>query len=420
MNEKKRLVIVDGVRTPFTRMGTGLASLDAVELGRIAVDALIIRTGIDPERIDETILGCVCQPFDAANISRVIALRAGIPETRPAMTVQRNCASALESLTTAADRAAAGQGEVFVVGGTESMSRIPFLFSGVAAAKFGALARSKSWGGKAAAALCFRPSDFAPILGLRLGLTDPVSGLDMGRTAELLAREFDISREVQDAFALVSHENAVAARDRLRGEMCPVYLPKAMNGFLHEDNGPREQQSLEALAKLPPVFERHTGTVTAGNSSQITDGAVALLVMTEEKAQALAMQPLGRLLAHACVGCDPARMGLGPAFAIRRLAEQTGLKPSDADVIEINEAFAAQVIAVLRLLETEDFRGLSISPEKLNPNGGAIALGHPVGATGARLVLTALKELHRTGGHRALITLCIGGGQGAAAWLERI
>lgn len=413
------LVIVDGVRTPFAKFGTTLASADAVELGRVVVDALLTRTGIDPALIDETIFGCVCQPFDAANISRVIALRAGIPESTPAMTVQRNCASGMESLTTAADRAAAGRGEIFVVGGTESMSSIPLLYSAAAAAKFGALARAKTWGGKAAAALQFRPRDFAPIVGLQQGLTDPVAEMGMGQTAELLAREFGIDRECQDAFALASHQNAAAAREKLREEMCPVYLPDAKEGFVLDDNGIRENQSAEALAKLRPVFEKNTGTVTAGNSSQITDGAVAMLVMTAAKAKALGFEPLGRLVDHAYAGCDPKRMGLGPAYAIRKLSERAGLKPSDADVVEINEAFAAQVLAVLEMLKRPDFEGLTIPEEKLNPNGGAIALGHPVGASAGRLILTALHELRRTGGKRALCSLCIGGGQGGAVWLER-
>ncbi|MCB1237194.1 MAG: thiolase family protein, partial [Verrucomicrobiae bacterium] len=243
----KSLVIVDGVRTPFRKMGTDLAALDAVELGRLAVNGLLTRTGIDPELIDETIFGCVSQPFDAANIARVIALRAGIPKTKPAMTVHRNCASGMESVTTASERAAAGHGEIFMVGGTESMSRVPLLFSAAAATKFAALARAKTWGGKVAAALRFRPADFAPIVGLKLGLTDPVSAMNMGETAEVLAREFDISREAQDRFALESHRKAVAGREALREEMRPVHLASAENNHIIDDNGPRENQTMEAL-----------------------------------------------------------------------------------------------------------------------------------------------------------------------------
>jgi len=415
---KKSLVIVDGVRTPFLKMGTELASLDATEQGKVVVQTLLARTGIDPELIDETIFGCVSQPADAANIARVIALRAGIPESAPAVTVHRNCGSGLEALTVASERAAAGHGEIFVIGGTENMSRIPLLFSAVAAAKFSALSRMKSAGGRAAAALKFTPSDFAPVIGLKLGLTDPVSGMNMGETAELLARDFNISREDQDRFALDSHRKAARARERLNEEICPVYLRGG--NLVETDNGIREAQSMEALGRLKPVFEPGTGTVTAGNSSQITDGAVAMLVMTEAKAEALGLEPLGRLVDYAVSGCDPKRMGLGPAFAIRDLYERTGLRPCDADLVEVNEAFAAQVLAVEKLLKTSDYEGLSLPGDRLNPNGGAIALGHPVGATGARLVLTALRELKRRNAKYGLVSLCIGGGQGSAAWLETI
>jgi acetyl-CoA acetyltransferase family protein len=416
----KTLVVVDGVRTPFLKMGTDFASIDATEQGRAVVQTLLHRTGIDPGIVDELIFGCVSQPADAANLARVIALRAGLPEHVPAMTVHRNCASGLEALTVAADRLTVGRGDVFIAGGTENMSRIPLFFSLVAAAKFAALSRAKSAGGKAAAAFGFRPADFAPVVGLKLGLTDPVSGLNMGETAELLAREFDLTREAQDEFALRSHLKAAAARDALAREIVPVYLPGGKAGFVDRDNGIREGQTLEALARLAPVFEKNTGTVTAGNSSQISDGAVALLVMSESRAESLGLEPLGRLVDFAWSGCDPKRMGLGPAFAIRDLHERTGLRPEDADLVEINEAFAAQVLAVMKLLRTAPFDGLALPEDRLNPQGGAIALGHPVGATGARLVLTALKQLKATGGKRALVSLCIGGGQGGAAWFETL
>lgn len=414
----KTLVVVDGVRTPFLKMGTSFGGIDATEQGRVVVQTLLTRTGIDPALVDEVIFGCVSQPADAANPARVIALRAGLPESVPAMTVHRNCASGLEAITTAAERITAGHGEVFIVGGTENMTRIPLFYTLTAAAKFAALSRAKTAGGKAAAVFGFRPADFAPVVGLKLGLTDPVSGLNMGETAEVLAREFSISREEQDRFALESHLKAAAAREALAREIVPVYLPDTAAGFVHEDNGIRESQTLEALARLSPVFERNTGTVTAGNSSQISDGAVALLVMSESRAAALGLKPLGRLVDYAYSGCDPKRMGLGPAHAIRDLHERSGLRPADADLIEINEAFAAQVLAVMKLLRTSAYGGLEIPAEILNPQGGAIALGHPVGATGARLVLTALRQLRARGGKRALVSLCIGGGQGGAAWFE--
>ncbi len=402
------LVIVDGVRTPFCKMGTNLSRLGADELGRIAVNALLTRTGLDPKLIDEVIIGCVAQPPDSANVARVIALRAGIPESVPAVTVHRNCASGFESITQAAERMAAGHGSVFIVGGTESMSQVPLLFKQSAAHKFGLLARARSPLQKLAAAGAMRISDFEPRIGLRMGLTDPISGLNMGETGELLARECGITRARQDAFALKSHANAVAAREKLGEEICPVYLTENGGKAITQDNGPRENQSLEALANLPPVFDRKLGTVTAGNSSQITDGAVALLVMTETRAAELGYKPLGRMISYAYTGCNPARMGLGPVSAIQK----AGIPLADADIIEINEAFAAQVLAVTDKLG-------DVPREKLNVNGGAIALGHPVGATGSRLVLTALKELQRRGKQKALVSLCVGGGQGGAIWLER-
>jgi len=421
----QRLVVIDGVRTPFAKMGTDLARLGADELGRIAVNALLTRTGIDPGIIDEVIFGCVGQPAEAANVARVIALRAGIPEHVPAITVHRNCASGCESFTQAYEKMLAGRGSIFLVGGTESMSQIPLLFQYRTAEKFARLSRAKSFGKRLQAMMAFRPGDFKPRIGLQLGLTDPVCGMNMGDTAELLAREFDITREVQDAFALESHTRAVGAREKLAEEITPIYGKKPVTA----DNGPREGQSMEALAKLKPVFDRRTGTVTAGNASQITDGAVAMLVMTEEKANALGLQPLGALTGYAYAGCDPSRMGLGPTFAISKAEEKTGLTLEQADIVEINEAFASQVLAVLKTLKSEDFARKhlkrdrpvgKIPKERLNVNGGSIALGHPVGATGARLILTSLKELARRQAKRALVSLCVGGGQGAAIWLERL
>ena len=424
-----RLVVVDGVRTPFAKMGTDLARLGADELGRVAVNALLTRTGLDPALIDEVIFGCVAQPVDAANVSRVIALRAGIPEHVPAITVHRNCASGCEAITQAYEKMTAGRGSIFVVGGAESMSQIPLLFSYTAAQKFGKLARAKSLGQRLQAMAAFRPSDFKPRIGLQLGLTDPVCGMNMGDTAELLAREFGISRELQDAFAMESHVRAVAARDKFNEEISPVYPERGKPVPMVNDNGPRKEQSMEALTKLKPVFDRKTGTVTAGNASQVTDGAVALLVMTEERASQLGYNPLGALTGYAYAGCDPARMGLGPVFAIAKAEDKLGLTLDQADLVEINEAFAAQVLAVLKCLRSEEFaqkvlrrnRPLGkVEKDRLNVNGGSIAIGHPVGATGARLVLTSLKELGRRQAKRALISLCVGGGQGAALWLERL
>lgn len=421
-----RLMIVDGVRTPFCKLGSELAGFTADDLGRIAVDALFTRTGIDPGSIDEVIFGCVSQPVEAPNVARVIALRAGIPRHVPAATVNRNCASGLEAIATAQERMMAGRGSVFVVGGTESMSGIPCFFKAEAAQKFATITRARKPLSKLTAATALKPSDFSPQAGLNFGLTDPVSGLKMGETAELLAREYGITREMQDVFALESHRRAANAVEKFAEEICPVYVANSGRPVTF-DNGIRANQTFDALAKLNPVFDPNFGTVTAGNASQITDGAVALLAMSERRVDELGIEPLGALGDYAVAGCDPARMGLGPVYAMNRLFQRSGLTLDAVDFVEMNEAFAAQVLAVLKCLKSEQFardeldrmRPLGKLPaDRLNPNGGAIALGHPVGASGARLVLTALRELRRRNANRALVTLCVGGGQGAALLLE--
>jgi len=424
----KPLYIISASRTPFARAGSSLASLDAVDLGKAAVSALLTRSGIDSQVIDETIFGCVGQPAHAQNIARVIALRAGLPEAKPAMTVHRNCASGLEALTTAHAKMCAGQGEVFIVGGTESMSNMPLYFSRSAAEKFGMMSKARSFTEKLGAAVAFRPADFAPIIGLKLGLTDPVVEMNMGETAELLAREFKITRDMQDAFALRSHQRAIAAAPMLQRETTALYVMGHEVQPILADNGIRTDTTLEKLGRLKPLFDREHGTVTAGNSSQITDGAVALLAASEDAMKRHGWQPLGRLVDYAYTGCDPRRMGLGPVRAMDAVLHRSGMRLDEMDLIEINEAFAAQVLAVLQCLKdpTSARRAgldepLGDLPEgKLNPRGGSIALGHPVGATGARLVLTALDQLRETKARRALVTLCIGGGQGGAAILERI
>lgn len=428
---KEPLYIVDGVRTPFTKMGTTLAGCQADELGRTAVAALLARTGIDPALIDEVVFGCVGNPAEAANVARVIALRAGVPESVPAITVSRNCASGFEAITQAADKAAAGRGDIFLVGGAESMSNYPLIYNDRAVKKFGVLSRAKSFGQKLGALAAFRPVDFLkPKIALMLGLTDPVCGLGMGQTAELLARDWKLTRAQQDEFAMNSHRKAEAARAKMKEEITPVYPRRGKEATaVDTDNGVRDGQTTEALGKLKAVFDKRGGTVTAGNASQITDGAVALLVMTEAGLKRTGLKPLGRLVGFAYAGCEPARMGLGPVYAIAKAEKLTGFGLKDADLIEINEAFAAQVMACCAAAASPEFARKhlgrdsalgEIPVDRLNVNGGAIALGHPVGASGARLVLTALRELHRRGGKRALVSLCVGGGQGGALWLETV
>jgi acetyl-CoA C-acetyltransferase/acetyl-CoA acyltransferase len=424
------VVVVAGVRTPFVKAATLLGRVSAVELGRIAVREAIERAEIDPAELDEVIVGNIAGPADAANVARVIALMAKVPRHVPAFTVNRNCASGLESIVEAAYRIQAGHANLVVAGAVESMSQIPLLFSTAAQEKFTALARTRGLFGKLGVAAGFRPRHFKPVIALMLGLTDPVSELNMGETAEVLAREFGISREEQDAFALRSHKLATAAwsEGRMDGEVIPVPIPPRYEKAADRDNGIRESQSIEALAKLRPVFDRRHGTVTAGNASQITDGAAALVLASAETAQRLGLPVMGRVASWGFAGCDPARMGLGPVLASPvALRRAGGLSMDQIELVEINEAFAAQVLACFKAFGSRRFcerhlgRGPvgAPDPERVNVNGGAIAYGHPVGASGGRLVLTLLQEMQRRDASLGLATLCVGGGQGAAMVLER-
>ena len=315
-----------------------------------------------------------------------------------------------------------------MAGGAESMSNAPMFFPKSSQSLFLKLSRSKTIGQKLSALLQFRPKHFTPIASIPLALTDPVCGLNMGETAEVLAKKFGISREKQDKFALQSHQRVLAGRSRLREENMTYFIPPEYKDFIQDDNGVRENQSIEMLGKLKPIFDRRSGSVTAGNSSQITDGACMLLVMPEEKAKAMGYEILGTLAHYEYVGLEPSEMGLGPAFAFDKLLTKTGLTLKDIELFEINEAFATQVLAVLEAIQSkrfasENFKGGAplgeIPQDRLNVNGGAIALGHPVGVSGARLILTCLKEMKRRNLHRGLVSLCVGGGQGGAILLER-
>jgi len=423
----ERIAIIDGIRTPFCKMGTDFNLLGAQELGRIVARELIERSGFDVKNIDEVVFGCVGQPANAANIARVIALLAGVPQSVPAFTVHRNCASGIEAVVSAAVKIRAGEANCLLVGGTESMSNIPLFYSKEAQDIFMELSRAKSLPAKLGVISKFRPKHFSPVAGLALGLTDPVCGLNMGQTAEVLVQEFGITRQEQDKFALESHLRAIASRSILREEIVPVIPGPKYRTAVLDDNGPREGQTIEALAKLKPFFDRATGTITAGNSSQITDGAAALLVASESRVRELGIKPLGYVRSFAYAGVEPSRMGIGPAHAIPLALRKAGLKLSDMQVVEINEAFSAQVIACVKALGSPAFASKfgfegytgEVDPAKLNKHGGGVALGHPVGATGARLILTALKQLQRENLNLGIISLCIGGGQGAAAVLER-
>lgn len=424
----QNIVIAGGIRTPFIKAWTLFDSVGAEQLGAWCLRELIERTGLHPAAVDEVIVGCVGQPANAANIARVIALLAGIPKDKKSYTVHRNCASGFESVTSAYEKIVTGQDQVVIAGGAESMSNVPLFFSKEAQAVFMKLGRARTVSEKIRVIAEFRPKHFSPVAGLIQGLTDPVCGLNMGQTAEVLAKKFAISRTAQDEFALKSNQKTIAAREKLREEIMPVLLPPKFDQAVQDDNGARENQTMDQLAKLKPAFEKQTGSVTAGNSSQITDGACMLVVTTEEKAKELGLEVMGRIVGYDYAGCEPSEMGLGPVFAIDRLIKRTGVDLKSVDLFEINEAFAAQVLACLEAIKSKSFAQTvlgrtealgEIPLEKLNVNGGGIALGHPVGVSGSRLILTALKELKRRGAKRAIVSLCIGGGQGGAVLLER-
>lgn len=426
-SHREPLAVIAGMRTPFAKAFGPLASVPADELGRVALVAALDRVGLKPDQVDEVIFGNVASPADKANISRVIALEAGVPQDRPAHTVHRNCASGMEAIVAGWQAIRDGRGSVIAAGGTESMSNVPLLWDPRMKDLLLDLSRQKSFLGKLQVLSRIRPGMLKPIPALQLGLTDPTCGLNMGQTAELLARDFGITRDEQDRFALRSHQRATATWERCfyKGETAPVALPSGQ--AVEKDSGPRANQTLEALAKLKPMFEPGTGSVTAGNSCPITDGACALILMPAARARAMGMSPLGYIRDYSVAGCEPRRMGLGPVFAAEKLMSRHGLALSDFDRVEINEAFAAQVIACQRAFASDKFaeehfgrtKALGELPdEKLNVNGGAIALGHPVGTTGARLVLTLLRALREQKLQQGLATLCIGGGQGMAMWLD--
>jgi acetyl-CoA acetyltransferase family protein len=422
----KRIAIVQGIRTPFCKANGLIKDWQADDLGSFAIKELVARIPFSPALIDEVILGNVLQPSHATNIARVSAVKAGLPESIPAFTVNRNCSSGMEAVTTAANKIALGQANIIVAGGMESMSNFPILFPSAMKDFLMGLSKARGFKEKFFALLKFRPSLFYPQVP---EIADPLCGLSMGQTAEILSRDFKVSREEQDEFALRSQLNAAKAESdgRFKEEIAPILIPPKCQSYQTIDDGPRATQTLDALQKLKPVFDKVTGSVTAGNASPITDGACAILVMSEEKAKELGLKPLGYLTAFTEVGLDPARMGLGPAYAISKLLKETNLTLDQIDLIEINEAFAAQVLAVRKALASKEFAEKAlgrkepvgeIDMNKLNVNGGAIALGHPLGASGARLILTLLLELKKRKKKRGIASLCIGGGQGQACLLE--
>ncbi len=411
--------VVDGSRTPFLKARGRPGPFHAADLALAAGRPLLVRQPFPATALDEVILGCVASGPDEANIARVVALRLGAGEACPAFTVQRNCASGMQAVDQAARDIAAARADLVLAGGTEAMSHHPLLLSEALAAWLGQWRRARTPAARARALVALRPAWLNPVPALLHGLTDPVVGLSMGQTAEVLASEFGISREAMDRFALESHRRAADAD--WGEELEPLF---ARDGRVYAaDDGIRPDTRAERLARLPPVFDRPVGRVSAGNSAQISDGATLLLLASETAMRRHHLPVLGRLLDSQWAGLAPARMGLGPVYAMAPLFARHGLSSAAIDAWEINEAFAAQVLACLAAWADDAFMaretGLDGSPgaipsQRLNPDGGAIALGHPVGASGARIVLHLLRVLQHTGGRLGVASICIGGGQGGA------
>tara|TARA_Y100000746_G_C15438575_1_gene421810 strand:- start:72 stop:1355 length:1284 start_codon:yes stop_codon:yes gene_type:complete len=424
---KERIAIVSGYRTPFLRAATDFKDLDADDLAAFVLKQLMLLSGMATSSVDEVILGNVAQPSKAANVSRVSALKAGFENHIPAYSVQRNCASGMESVSTAINKILVGKADTIVAGGTESMTNIPFLFSRKMKSFFENLMKAKTPLKKLGVLSSFKFHYLAPVIGLVDGLTDPICGQIMGITAENLAKEFSITRLDQDKYALHSHQKALAAQESGFFQQEMIAVPAGFESLVSTDNGPRSDQTLERLQKLKPYFDRRYGTVTVGNACPITDGAAAMILKRESDAKRDHDSILGYIRDYDYAGLEPSRMGLGPVYATAKLFKRTGITLADIDAIEMNEAFAAQIIANLRAFESESFSkhylGLDkaigeVNMDTFNIHGGAIALGHPVGATGARLLITLLHTLKKINKQRGLATLCVGGGQGASFIVE--
>jgi len=424
----RRVYVVDGARTPFLKAKTGLGPFTGSDLAVNAARALLLRQPFEANAFDEVIVGAAMPSADEANIGRVVSLRLGCGEKVPAWTVMRNCASGMQALDSAAVNILAGRSSLVLAGGTDAMSHAPLLFGPAMVTWLAQWYAAKGVGRKAALAARFRPSYLAPVIAILRGLTDPVVKISMGSTAEIVAKRFGVTRRMMDEYAVESHRRLAFAQDNGHmSEIEPMYGP---DGTVYAaDDGLRRDSSVEKLAKLKPVFERTYGNVTAGNSSQVTDGAAMLVLASEEAVEKRGLKPLGRIVDTHWGALDPAEMGLGPVHAITPLLARHKLAWDDIDAVEVNEAFAAQVLGCLGAWESDAYCrehfGLErafgkLDPAKLNVDGGAIALGHPIGASGARVVLHVLKVLERTGGRRGVAALCIGGGQGGAMLVERV
>ena len=396
----REVVIVSAARTPIGRYGGSFRNVHPAELGAVASRKAVARAGISADVIDEVLIGHGRQAGSGPNPARQVGRRAGLPDAVPAFTINKACASGMEAVASGARSILLGEAEVVLAGGIESMSRMPYLVD----------SEDARWGHKM--------GNFTLVDAMyRDGFTCSLSGMIMGETVEVLARQYGVSREASEEYAIESQRKAGAAiaSGRFTDEMAPVTVSDGKKGhtLVVADEHPRPDTTIESLRKLPPVFttvEGQPGSITAGTSSGITDGGAAMVLMSEEKARALGVTPMARLTGWASAGVDPRLMGIGPVPAMRKLFQRTGLTLNDFDLVELNEAFAAQVLAVLR--------DEPIPAEKLNVNGGAIALGHPIGCTGARIIVTLLHEMRKRGSKRGLATLCVSGGLGMAMSFE--
>ena len=423
-----RVAVVRGLRTPFVKAGTGFADLSAVDLGAAVVSELVQRSEIDPHEIDQVVFGEVVPAPLSTFIAREVVLRSNLPKSIEAHTVSRACATSLQAMASAHDAIALGNAHVAIAGGAESLSDAPLFASRPLAKALIEASKGRSLKDKLAALRKIALKDLAPTPP---AIKEPTTGLSMGESAEKMARENGIRREDQDRLAFESHRRAAAAIEsgKFKDEVMAVFVPPRFAKVVGEDNIVRKDVSLEALAGLKPVFDRRYGSITAGNSSPLTDGAAAVLMMSEEKARSLGCKPLGFIRSYAFAALDPNdQLLMGPAFAAPIALDRAGLTLKDMDLVDIHEAFAAQVLSNLQAFASRDFAKKKlgrdealgeVDPARLNVNGGSIALGHPFAATGARMVTSTLRELERRGAQFALLTICAAGGMGAAMILER-
>ena len=424
----KKVYVVDGARTPFLKAKGKPGPFSGGDLAVGCARPLLARQKFPPTKFDEVIVGAAMPSADEANIGRVVSLRLGCGDKVPAWTVMRNCASGMQALDSACMNILAGKSNLVLAGGTDAMSHAPLLFGPAMVNWLADWYAAKSFGQRAGVAVKFRPAYLAPVIAILKGLTDPIVKLSMGQTAEIVAKRFGITRQMMDEFAAESHKTVRAGREAGHyGEVEP--LIDANGNVYKDDDGVRTDSTPERLAKLRPVFDKTYGNVTAGNSSQVTDGAAMLILASEAAVDKFGFKPLGAIVDSQWSALDPSEMGLGPVHAITPMLQRRGLGLHDLDALEINEAFAAQALGCLAAWESDayckDKLGLDgafgkMDRAKFNIDGGAIALGHPIGASGARVVLHALKTLERTGGRYAAASLCIGGGQGGAMLLERV